>query len=76
MYEGLYVWGMLYADDSGIVSKSAEGLVKGMTVIVAVFDAAGLTVSETKTEAMLVRTPDQTSLAPPLSRHRSSRPHI
>ena len=40
------VWGMLYADDAGIVSKSAEGLAKMMTVIVAVFEAAGLTVSE------------------------------
>ena len=29
------VWGMLYADDAGIVSKSAEGLAK-MTVIVTV----------------------------------------
>ena len=54
------VWGMLYADDSGIVStKSAEGLAKMMTVIVTVFEAAGLTVSETKTETMLLRTPDQ-----------------
>ena len=31
------VWGMLYADDAGIVSKSAEGLAKLMTVIVTVF---------------------------------------
>ena len=44
------VWGMLYADDAGIVSKSAEGLAKVMTVIVTVFEAAGLTVSEKKTE--------------------------
>ena len=51
---------MLYADDAGIVStKSAEGLAKMMTVIVTVFEAAGLTVSETKTETMLLRTPDQ-----------------
>ena len=56
------VWGMLYADDAGIVSRSAEGLAKMMTVIVTVFEAAGLTVSE-KT---LLRTPGQTSLAPPL----------
>ena len=40
------IWGMLYADDAGIVSKSAEGLAKMMTVIVTVFEAAGLTVSE------------------------------
>ena len=59
------VWGMLYADDAGIVSKSAEGLAKMTTVIVTVFEAAGLTVFEKKTETMLLRTPDQ---AP----HRSS----
>ena len=40
------VWGMLYANDAGIVSKSAEGLAKMMTVIVTVFEAAGLTVSD------------------------------
>ena len=28
-----YVWGMLYAGDVGIVSKSAEGLAKMMAVI-------------------------------------------
>ena len=52
-----YVWGMLYADDAGIVSRSAEGLAKIMTVIATVFEAAGLTVSESKTETMLLRTP-------------------
>ena len=35
------VWGTLYADDAGIVSKSAEGVAK-MIVIVTVFEAAGL----------------------------------
>ena len=40
------VWGMPYADDAGIVSKSAEGLAKMMIVIVTVFEAAGLTVAE------------------------------
>ena len=59
-------WGMLYADDAGIVSKSAEGLAKMMTVIVTVFEAAGLTVSEKKTETMLLRTSDQTPPANPL----------
>ena len=57
---------MLYADDAGIVSRSAGGLAKMMTVIVTVFEVAGLTVSEKKTETMLLRTPRQTSLAPPL----------
>ena len=47
------VRGMLYADDAGIVSKSAQGLAKMMTVIVTVFEAAGLTVSEKRTETML-----------------------
>ena len=42
------VWGMLYADDAGIVSKSAEGLAKMMTAIFTVFEAAGLNVSEKK----------------------------
>ena len=44
------VWGMLCADDAGIVSKSAEGLSKRMTVVVVVFKAAGLAVSEKKTD--------------------------
>ena len=39
-------WVMLYADDAGIVSKSAKGLAKMMIVIVTVFEAAGLTVAE------------------------------
>ena len=39
-----------------------------VTIIVAVFEAAGLTASEKKTETMLVLliTPDETTLAPPL----------
>ena len=57
---------MLYAGDAGIVSKLAEGLAKMRTVIVTVFEAAGLTVSERKTETMLLRTLLQTSLAAPL----------
>ena len=41
------VWGMLLADDAGTaVSKSAEGLDKMTTVIVAVFEEPALTVSE------------------------------
>ena len=56
---------MLYADDAGIVSKSADGLAKMMTVIVTVFEAAGLTVSE-KTETMRLRTPDQSPGTSPL----------
>ena len=53
------VWGMLFADDAGIVSRLAEGLAKLMTVIVTVFEAAGVTaVSEKRTETMLLRTRD------------------
>ena len=57
---------MLCADDAAIVPKSAEGLAKMMTVIVTVFEAAGLTVSEKKTETVLLRTTDQASCTPPL----------
>ena len=56
---------MLYADDAGTVSKSAEGLAKMMTFIVTVFEAAGLTVSE-KTETVLLRTRDQAPCTSPL----------
>ena len=57
---------MLYADDAGIVSKSAEGLAKMMRVIVTVFEAESLTASATKTEKMLLRTPDFTTFVLPL----------
>ena len=57
---------MLYADDAGIASKSAEGLANMMTVIVTVFQAAGLTVSEKKTGTMLLRTPNQAIRTSPL----------
>ena len=49
-----------------MTQDSSEGLAKMMTVIVPVFEAAGLAVSEKKTESMLLRTPDQTTLTPPL----------
>ena len=47
-------------------SKSAEELAKMMTEIVTVFEPAGLTVLEAKTETMLLGTPDQATLASPL----------
>ena len=53
------VWGMLYADDSRIVSRSPAGLARMMTVIVEVFGAFGLTVSEKKTETLLMRAPEK-----------------
>ena len=57
---------MLCADDAGIMSKSAEGHAKMMTVIVIVFEAAGLTVSENKTEIILLRTLNQVLPTSPL----------
>ena len=55
---------MLHTDYAGIVSKSAKGLAKMMTVIVIVLESARLTVSRKKT--MLLRTPDEVTPAPPL----------
>ena len=45
---------------------SAEGLAKRMTAIVTVFEAAGLTVSETKTMTILLPTPNRTPQTSPL----------
>ena len=54
------VWGMLYADNAGVVSRSQEGLTRIMTtIIVEVFGAFGLTVSEKKTETLLMRAPEK-----------------
>ena len=50
------LWGMLYADDAGVVSQSPEQLRTMMEVVVVVCTAFGLTVSETKTEIMCSRT--------------------
>ena len=49
------LWGMLYADDARVVSRSPEKLRKIMGVIVVVCAAFGLTVSEAKTEIMCLR---------------------
>ena len=43
------LWGMLYADDTGIVSRSSEGLERMKTVIVTACSAFRLTVSEPET---------------------------
>ena len=59
------VRGMLCADDAGTLYRLADGLAKMMTVIVPVFEAAGLTVSE-KSKTMLLRTPDQAPCTSPL----------
>ena len=53
------VWGMFYADDAGVVSRSQEGLARMMTTIVEVFEEFGLTVSAKKTETLLMRTPEK-----------------
>ena len=53
------VWGMLFADDAGVVSRSQEGLTRMMTTIVEVFGEFGLTVSEKKTETLLMRAPEK-----------------
>ena len=49
------LWGMLYADDAGVVSQSPEQLRKIMGVIVVVHAPFGLTVSEAKTGIMCLR---------------------
>ena len=49
-------WGMLYADDAGILSRSSEGLERMMTVVVTACSSFGLTVSEAKTETMCLET--------------------
>ena len=51
------IWGMLYADDACIASRSPRGLGRMMAVFVKVFDTFGLTISESKTETMCVPIP-------------------
>ena len=50
------VWGILYADDAGVLWQSPEQPKKMIGVIVVVCVAFGLTVSEAKTEIMCLRT--------------------
>ena len=50
------LWGMLYADDAGIVSRSSEGPEMMMTVIATACSSFGLTVSEAKTEIICLQT--------------------
>ena len=51
------VWGMLYADDACIVSRSPQGLAKMMEVLVKVCRAFALTVSAKNTETMCMPSP-------------------
>ena len=44
---------------AGVVSRSQEGLARMMTTIVEVFGEFGLTVSEKKTETLLMRAPEK-----------------
>ena len=48
----ILLWGMLYADDAGVITRLPEQLRKLMGVIVVVCAAFGLTVSEAKTEIL------------------------
>ena len=56
-------WGMLYAEDPNP---------KMMTASVAVFEAAGLPVSEQKSETMLLRTYGESGIRCSINRDRSS----
>ena len=51
------IWGMLYADDACVVSRSPRGLGRMMVVFVEVFGPFGLTISESKTETMCMPIP-------------------
>ena len=51
------IWGMLYVDDTHIVSWSPRGLEKIMAVFVEVFGTFGLTISESKAETMCMPIP-------------------
>ena len=50
------LWGMLYANDAGIVSRYSEWLERTMTAIVTACSSFGLTVSEAKTEIICLQT--------------------
>ena len=54
---GVLFGGMLFADDAFIVSRSPRGLKRMMAVLVEVFGAFGLTISESKTETMCMPIP-------------------
>lgn len=57
------IWGMLYADDAGIVSKTPESLATMMECITSTCTQFGLTVSEPKTETMHLRTRNEARAA-------------
>ena len=51
------IWGVMYADDACIMSRSPRGLGRMMAVFVEVFGAIGLAISESKTETMCMPIP-------------------
>ena len=53
------VWGILYTDDASVAPRSQEGLTRMMAIIVEVFGAFGLTVSEKKRDTLLMRVPEK-----------------
>ena len=55
------LFSVLYADDAGIVARTSASLAKIVT-IVEKCDAFGLTVSEKKTETMVLRPPGEPAL--------------
>ena len=67
------LWGVLYADDVDIVSRSSEGLERMMTVIVTACSAFGLTVSEAETE---IKQPANQRGREGVVHHQCSRPGI
>ena len=53
------LWGMLYADDAGVVWSSPEQLMKMVEIIVVVCAVFGLTVLEAKPGIMCLRTKEK-----------------
>ena len=64
------LWGMLYADEAGVVSQSLEQSWKTMGVIVVVCAAFGLTVREAKTEIIVCLRTKGCRSPPPYSAKR------
>ena len=69
------VWGMLDADDAGVVSRSQGGLTRMMTIIVEVFRAFGLTVEKEDRDSLDAGTgeaAEERGIAATATGHRSS----
>ena len=60
MADPLPIWGMLYTDDAGNLSRSRNSLAKMMADIAAACASFGLTVSEVKTEITYIVPDDET----------------